>query len=352
MKKQLEVEFQRESIFLSKNGADEIARKTKERRSKTRQRHKKAMKSLLVRIRRMDAYALFTDTSAELKSKIMALRDEASLVLDLDSLMQAVEADIFTRPANDDEGAMYWMQFRQAYENLFRDIMNVSIPSDARGTVHREARTMIESGLSALDVVSQKYREDWKKMRKDEYIDVLYTRNREPAMNRWRKEPYETKPYVYINSYVPAPMNENEIKETFKKFEADYPDNDVNFMSSLQTRRDDDDDPPPKRICPVNFHFGQDIEAKYVWGMDCYSRKNVELALSDSWPEMSKSKRDHFVNHVLPCTWCSNDYFTHELQEHHYSYLKIIHSRINTRSAHTNARLHRYSEHDRSEAGS
>ena len=44
------------------------------------------MKSLLVRIRRMDAYALFTDTSAELKSKILALRDEASLVLDLDSL--------------------------------------------------------------------------------------------------------------------------------------------------------------------------------------------------------------------------------------------------------------------------
>ena len=301
MKKQLEVEFQRESIFLSKNGADEIARKTKERRSKTRQRHKKAMKSLLVRIRRMDAYALFTDTSAELKSKILALRDEASLVLDLDSLTQAVEADIFTRPANDDEGAMYWMQFRQAYENLFRDIVKVSIPSDDRGTVHREARIMIESGLSALDVVSQKYREDWEKMRKDEYIDVLYTRNREPAMNRWRKEPYETKPYDYINSYVPAPMNENEIKETFKKFEADYPDNDVNFMSSLQTRSDDDD-PPPKRICPVNFHFGQDIEAKYVWGMDCYSRKNIELALSDSWPEMSKSKRDHFVNHVLPCT--------------------------------------------------
>ena len=97
-------------------------------------------------------------------------------------------------------------------------------------------------------------------------------------MNRWRKEPYETKPYDYINNYVPAPMSENEIKETFKKFEADYPD-----ISSLQTRNDDDD-PPPKRICRANFHFGQDIEAKYVWGMDCYSRKNVELAFSDSCP--------------------------------------------------------------------
>ena len=102
-------------------------------------------------------------------------------------------------------------------------------------------------------------------------------------MNRWRKEPYETKPYDYINNYVPAPMNENEIKETMKKFEADYPDS--NNATLIRTRQnDDDDDPPPKRICPGNFRFGQDIEAKYVWGMDCYSRKNVELALSDSWP--------------------------------------------------------------------
>ena len=120
-------------------------------------------------------------------------------------------------------------------------------------------------------------------------------------MNRWRKEPYETKPYDYINNYVPAPMNENEIKETMKKFEADYPDS--NNATLIRTRQnDDDDDPPPKRICPGNFRFGQDIEAKYVWGMDCYSRKNVELALSDSWPEMSKSKRDRFVNHILPMT--------------------------------------------------
>ena len=240
---------------------------------------------------------------------------------------------------------MYWMQFRQAYENLFRDIVKVSIPSDDRGTVHREARMMIESGLTALDAVSQKYREDWEKMRKDEYIDVLYTRNREPAMNRWRKEPHETKPYDYINSYVPAPMSENEIKETFKKFEADYPDNDVNFMSSLQTRRDDDDDPPPKRICPVNFHFGQDIEAKYVWGMDCYSRKNIELALSDSWPEMSKSKARSFCEScftlyvLFECEARECRFFMFQFFHINYrSITRIAHSYSNSQSIMTNAR--------------
>ena len=173
-KKNVDVEFQRESIFLSKNGVDEIARKTKERRRKVKQRHKKAMRNLLVRIRRLDAYALFTDIAAELKEKILATREDATLVVDLDSLAQAVEADIFTRPGKDDEGAMYWMQFRQVYESIFRDIVNVSITSDERGTVHREARFMIESGLPIIDGVLQKYREDWEKLRKDEYIDVLY----------------------------------------------------------------------------------------------------------------------------------------------------------------------------------
>jgi len=189
-KKGQEIEFQRESIFLSKNGVDAIEKKTKERRRKVRQRHKKAVKSLLVRMRRNDMYALFSDLNLELKEKVLSTREEVTLIVDLDSLAQAVDADIFTRPSSDDEGAMYWTQFRSAYEMIFRSIMQVSIPSEERGTVYREARFMLESGLPVINKAVETYRADWEKMRKDEYIDVLYTRNREPAMNRWRKEPY------------------------------------------------------------------------------------------------------------------------------------------------------------------
>ena len=97
-------------------------------------------------------------------------------------------------------------------------------------------------------------------------------------------------------------MAENEILETMRKLDADYPDADINIMHTRMKIDDDDDDLPPKRICAPTFHFGRDVEARHVWGMDCYSRKNVEFALTDSWPDMPKARRNYFVNHLLPMT--------------------------------------------------
>lgn len=130
-------EIHRESVFLSKDGAEHVSQEAKRRRSRLKKRHRNVMIREVSWMKRKDVYNLLTTMAPEI---VAIIKPAEGSVYDLTTLERAVLSDRFTRPDDDDGGSMFWDAFSSETENMFRTIMENSIFSAVRGTRYKEVR--------------------------------------------------------------------------------------------------------------------------------------------------------------------------------------------------------------------
>lgn len=163
----------------------------------------------------------------------------------------------------------------------------------------------------------------------EEQIDVVDKENREPALKVWRKQAHPARTYVPLTEYeVVKGVSQKESGDILSKLQAsdftltgtgpaeantwilpegtkDYNDfaidqKFVNGKEKAPKRKgdNDEDNMDPWEACLL----GEDVKERQTWGIDCWVRKNIILALETVTPEslrMTPAQKNWFVEGLL-----------------------------------------------------
>lgn len=165
------------------------------------------------------------------------------------------------------------------------------------------AKKMLRVAKESVQLKIERQEKDLKKIWVEECIDRISEVNREPAMSSWRKEPIPKRPYKEVPSYVPAEGLSTEEGQDIldklvvsKHFSTLFDENMNSFTKNQWVLPDGLDEleiwsqviklDREARISGIDnedwkglsLHNGDIIETD-TWGMDCFTRRNLEFAL-------------------------------------------------------------------------
>jgi hypothetical protein len=213
-----------------------------------------------------------------------------------------------------------WATYRSDVQAMCQPVLDREPPSTASGSFYREAQRLLEFAKSAMDVVGQRQENERILLGKQARYARRMKRNQLAAMQgEWRQQPFELRDYEPLREYVPAEglteeQGEGVIGELETELEgllsytysyeekthtADRERHWTELVASGVTEEEvieaevaavmeDLTERVAWHNCPQEpavregaLQPGHHVEEIPVWGMDSYTRRNVELALED-----------------------------------------------------------------------
>jgi hypothetical protein len=216
-------------------------------------------------------------------------------------------------------------------------------PSTANGSHYKEAQKLLEMAKSAVQTLRQRQDEERAYMGKLSRYSRRLERNKLPAMQgEWRRKPYALRDYTPIEEYVPVEgLTEEEGKDVLSQLDTEL-EGLLSYTYSYEEKTSDADrqrqqaslreagvsedqvveaevqavlEDLVERVAWVNcsqdpsvrdraLQIGKHLEEIPVWGMDSYSRGNIEMALEDMPTEsglepLTKSERSTWIERTL-----------------------------------------------------
>ena len=303
-------------IMCSKGPSEEEKTRAKqdnmELRRKMFQAHFQDLVKTFQRIKQKDQYCHFLEPVTPEADPEYALK--VSHPIDLCTIEKKVLAKAYTSDGAKENGFMKsvdWKSLREDLALLCNNAMGYNPLEEVPGNVHREAKRLLAFVEETIGYKAAKHSSDIQERLTQEELDKVQAENREPAVQtEWRKKPYKVRKFKAIDHCIaarclseheqegvykalqtkisgPPPPGRNEVAETL-------PD----YSLWLDCTEDGNGNKAYALKNPSGHAIdGVDLVKTDVWGIDCYTRKNILLAIGDTLS--GDEEKNEFIESVL-----------------------------------------------------
>eukprot|EP00941_MAST-03F_sp_MAST-3F-sp1_P001668 g1668.t1 len=290
----------------------------KEREQRVFSKWEKEMGKVLERLTRSDEYGHFLNPVPldDFPGYVESIGGESKLI-DFGTMKKKYISHEYQGIGVDGKKYLKWDTFIQDFKQICANATTYFEKTEEGGSPYREANRIFDFGVPYCETVILRCKEDFKKFDVERRRLRMEIENKEPAVQgEWRKHPYECSPFIELEEYRPAPsLGDTESKMVMRKLEADLiggPVEDSSLKVFFPTNENHNDETNLNDYClpssfkPLRTRSKGDllieVEMRNTWGIDCYVRKNIDLALqevSSTAMCLSKMERDVFIESIL-----------------------------------------------------
>ena len=300
-----------------KNHTNETAEEKRKRlREKLFASHCKDLTKLFERLKRQDVYGHFLlpvteDVDPEYAAHISNPMDFQTIGNKINNKDYIILNDVkFSKCHRID-----WAKLRADLDLICNNAIEYNEFENVSGNVHKEAlklKKLVDEAVSNKEI---KHREEIKALVTEEELDQLQCENKEPAVQReWRKQPFKPRKYEQImTSEAARCLSEAEKTEVYEALQTSMngpppPDDKICSNNPSYKKAEtlswliETDDGKGGKITRLKNPKGYTVDnvtliEKDVWGIDCYTRKNIVLAIGNHLA--SEEEKTFFVEKVL-----------------------------------------------------
>ena len=221
-----------------------------------------------------------------------------------------------------------WDAFENDVALIVKNSLKSHPVSDEVGTVYHAAQKLQKFSMEVISAAKEKQAQETRELYVTELVDRVARENREPAMQQWRKEPFVTRSYSQLQEYVPASeVPSNQVEALLQKLEIGSSSTDGDHVDECRWILPAGDIIPGSEVLwePMidgetwkPLRHGEDVVETNVWGIDSFTRRNIDIVLSEITPtslRMSLSERSIFVTRILlPALNAQEDKASHDMR--------------------------------------
>ena len=238
--------------------------------------------------------------------------------MDFESMEKKIIANeyiLYNDPSHQNCNRVDWRKYHKDFSLIFTNAIGYNPYENVHGNIHKEAIKMKKLLDETISNKEAKHLEEIKALVTEEELDRLQLENKEPAVQReWRKQPFKPRAYEQISESEPARCLSH--GEKIKVYDAlrttmngpppiddKIRSNNPSYKKSevLSWLVEVEDGNGGKKTClknPKGYLVDNiNLIETDVWGIDCYTRKNIVLAIGNILNSIDE--KTFFIKNIL-----------------------------------------------------